>query len=129
MNPQQAKKLGRHLKKARVALGITGTELSSCFRQPEHETHLTIDDFRLCIDGKSTGAVRVSLGMVSNVEDVDRSFKRAVDAGARVGMPLTDMFWGDRYGKVTDPFGHEWGLATRKENVAPEEMGFPRIAF
>ncbi len=55
-----------------VALGITGTELSSCFRQPEHETHLTIDDFRLCIDGKSTGAVRVSLGLVSNVDDVDR---------------------------------------------------------
>ena len=55
-----------------VALGITGTELSSCFRQPEHETHLTIDDFRLCIDGKSTGAVRVSLGVVSNLSDVDR---------------------------------------------------------
>ena len=45
-----------------IALGITGTELDSCFRQPEHETHLTVDDFRLCIDGKSTGAVRVSLG-------------------------------------------------------------------
>jgi molybdenum cofactor sulfurtransferase len=55
-----------------IALGITGTELSSCFRQPEHETHLTIDDFRLCIDGKSTGAVRVSLGLVSNAGDVDR---------------------------------------------------------
>ena len=62
-----------------IALGLTGTELSSCFRQPEHETHLTIDDFRLCIDGKSTGAVRVSFGMVSNVEDVDRfiAFARA----------------------------------------------------
>jgi molybdenum cofactor sulfurtransferase len=55
-----------------IALGLTGTELSSCFRQPEHETHLTVDDFRLCIDGRSTGAVRVSLGMVSNVQDVDR---------------------------------------------------------
>jgi len=55
-----------------IALGITGTELSSCFRQPEHETHLTIDDFRLCIDGKSTGAVRVSLVMVSSMDDVDR---------------------------------------------------------
>ena len=54
-----------------IALGITGTELSSCFRQPEHETHLTIDDFRLCIDGKSTGAVRVSLGLVSTTGDVD----------------------------------------------------------
>ena len=54
-----------------IALGITGTELASCFHQPEHETHLTVDDFRLCIDGKSTGAVRVSLGLVSNLTDVD----------------------------------------------------------
>lgn len=54
-----------------IALGITGTELSSCFHQPEHETHLTIEDFRLCIDGKSTGAVRVSLGLASNLADVD----------------------------------------------------------
>jgi molybdenum cofactor sulfurtransferase len=54
-----------------IALGITGTELSSCFHQPEHETHLTIDDFRLCIDGKSTGAVRVSLGLASNVADIE----------------------------------------------------------
>jgi molybdenum cofactor sulfurtransferase len=54
-----------------IALGITGTELSSCFHQPEHETHLTIDDFRLCIDGKSTGAVRVSVGLASNLADVD----------------------------------------------------------
>ena len=54
-----------------IALGITGTELSSCFRRPEHETHFTVDDFRLCIDGKSTGAVRVSLGLASNVADVE----------------------------------------------------------
>jgi molybdenum cofactor sulfurtransferase len=54
-----------------IALGITGTELDSCFRQPEHETHLTIDDFRLCIDGKSTGAVRVSLGLATNIADVE----------------------------------------------------------
>jgi molybdenum cofactor sulfurtransferase len=54
-----------------IALGITGTELASCFHQPEHETHLTVDDFRLCIDGKSTGAVRVSVGLVTNVADID----------------------------------------------------------
>jgi selenocysteine lyase/cysteine desulfurase len=55
-----------------IALGLTGTELSSCFRQPAHETHLTVDDFRMCIDGKSTGAVRVSLGIASARTDVDR---------------------------------------------------------
>ena len=54
-----------------IALGITGTELSSCFRRPEHETHFTVEDFRLCIDGKSTGAVRVSLGLASNFADVE----------------------------------------------------------
>jgi len=55
-----------------LALGLTGTELTSCFRQAAHQTHLTIDDFRACIDGKSTGAVRVSLGLVSNLDDIDR---------------------------------------------------------
>jgi PhnB protein len=56
------------------------------------------------------------------VEDVDTVFGRAKDAGAKVDMPLEDMFWGDRYAKVTDPFGHSWSLATHKEDVAPAEM-------
>jgi PhnB protein len=56
------------------------------------------------------------------VDDVDATFKAAVDAGAKVDMPLDDMFWGDRYGKITDPFGHQWSLATHKEDVAPDEM-------
>lgn len=54
-----------------IALGITGTELSQCFRQPGHETRFTIDDFRMCVDGKSSGAVRVSVGLVSNLQDVE----------------------------------------------------------
>jgi molybdenum cofactor sulfurtransferase len=54
-----------------IALGITGDELSSCFHQPEHETHFTVDDFRLCVDGKSSGAVRVSVGLASNLADVE----------------------------------------------------------
>ncbi len=56
------------------------------------------------------------------VEDVDKAFQRAVDAGATVSMPVMDTFWGDRYGKVTDPFGHEWGLATHKLDLTPEEI-------
>ena len=56
------------------------------------------------------------------VEDVDAAFKRAVDAGAKVDMPLADMFWGDRYGKVTDPFGHKWSLATHVEDVPTDEL-------
>ena len=56
------------------------------------------------------------------VEDVDASFKQAVDAGATVKVPVTDMFWGDRYGQVKDPFGHSWSLATHKRDLSPEEI-------
>jgi PhnB protein len=55
-------------------------------------------------------------------EDVDATFNRAIAAGAKAEMPVTNMFWGDRYGKLTDPFGHSWGVATHVEDVAPEEM-------
>jgi PhnB protein len=55
-------------------------------------------------------------------EDVDALFSRAVEGGSRVDMPLDNMFWGDRYGKFTDPFGHQWGVATHVEDVAPDEM-------
>jgi PhnB protein len=57
------------------------------------------------------------------VPDVDKVFAQAVKAGATVTMPLTDMFWGDRYGKLNDPFGHKWALATHVEDVSPREMG------
>ena len=56
------------------------------------------------------------------VRDVDRAFEQAVAAGARVTMPLADMFWGDRFGTLVDPFGHAWGLATHREDVPPKEM-------
>lgn len=56
------------------------------------------------------------------VEDVDAAFDRAVGAGAKVRMPVADMFWGDRYGKVVDPFGVEWGLGTHKRDLTPEEI-------
>ena len=56
------------------------------------------------------------------VEDVDASFARAIAAGATEKMPVSDMFWGDRYGQVSDPFGHDWSIATHKEDVAPEDM-------
>jgi uncharacterized glyoxalase superfamily protein PhnB len=56
-------------------------------------------------------------------EDCDAVFNRAVAAGAQVRMPLMNMFWGDRYGQLTDPFGHVWAVATHIEDVSPEEMG------
>lgn len=56
------------------------------------------------------------------VPDVDAAFDRAVKAGAKVTMPLADMFWGDRFGTLVDPFGHHWGLATHQEDVPPAEI-------
>jgi len=56
------------------------------------------------------------------VPDVDAAFQRAVDAGAQVVMPVVDMFWGDRYGLLKDPFGHRWSLATCNEELTPEEV-------
>ena len=56
------------------------------------------------------------------VDDVDRVFNQAIAAGAKEEMKPADMFWGDRYGKLTDPFGHSWSLATHVEDVAPQEM-------
>ena len=56
------------------------------------------------------------------VDDVDSFVARAVKAGAKVTMPVEDQFWGDRYGKLEDPFGHHWSVATHVRDVTPEEM-------
>jgi uncharacterized glyoxalase superfamily protein PhnB len=56
------------------------------------------------------------------VADADALFTRAVAAGAKVTTPIADMFWGDRYGKLEDPFGHKWSIATRIENLSDEEI-------
>jgi uncharacterized glyoxalase superfamily protein PhnB len=56
------------------------------------------------------------------VPDADAVFERAVAKGATVGMPIQDMFWGDRYGSLKDPFGHNWSIATRKRDLSEEEI-------
>ncbi len=66
--------------------------------------------------GGSTAALHIC------VPDADAAFTRAVEAGAQVRMPVMDMFWGDRYGRVADPFGHEWELATHKEDLTPKSL-------
>jgi uncharacterized glyoxalase superfamily protein PhnB len=63
-----------------------------------------------------------SSGLHIYVEDVDSAFGRAVKAGAIVEMPVADMFWGDRYGKLKDPFGHKWSIATHTADLSMEEM-------
>ena len=56
------------------------------------------------------------------VEDVDRAFNKAINAGATQQRPLEDQFWGDRMGTLQDPFGHQWSLASHVEDVSEEEM-------
>jgi PhnB protein len=56
------------------------------------------------------------------VEDVDKAFRRAVDAGAKVQSPVTDMFWGDRHGSFVDPFGQTWSLSTHKQDLSEREI-------
>lgn len=55
------------------------------------------------------------------VPNADAAFKRAIDCGCTMKVPLMDMFWGDRFGKLVDPFGHHWSIATHVEDVSPEE--------
>lgn len=77
--------------------------------------------------GMSSSKAPTSLGGTTGsimlyVPNVDASFTRAKDAGCKVIMPPADMFWGDRFGKLEDPFGNQWGMATHKEDVPPAEI-------
>ncbi len=69
---------------------------------------------------KTLGGSPISLHLY--VEDADAVFQQAIDAGCQVAAPMMDAFWGDRYGKVLDPFGYQWGVATHVEDVDDEEM-------
>ncbi len=73
-----------------------------------------------CASPQALGNSPVTLCLY--VEDCDAVFNQAVAAGAQVRMPLSDMFWGDRYGQVIDPFGHIWSIATHREDVSPAEL-------
>jgi PhnB protein len=69
---------------------------------------------------KELGGTSVSVFMY--VEDVDAVVRQAVEAGATVTIEVEDQFWGDRFGTVSDPFGHIWAIATHVEDLTPEEM-------
>ncbi len=84
-----------------------------------------VDDFPEYRGGKSYSPKALGGSGVTihrYVEDCDAAVKRAVDAGATILMPVADMFWGDRYGAVTDPFGHVWSFATHLRDLTPDEM-------
>lgn len=69
---------------------------------------------------ESTGGA--GMGLHIYVDGVDAAFDRAVKAGAQVEMPVMDQFWGDRYGKLKDPFGHKWSIATHTRDLSMDEM-------
>jgi PhnB protein len=68
---------------------------------------------------QSLGGFSSSLNIY--LDDVDTAFQRAIDAGGKSVMPVADQFWGDRYGAFTDPFGHQWGIATHTEDLSQQE--------
>jgi PhnB protein len=72
------------------------------------------------VSPRSLNGTTVTLNLWT--DKADEIFAQAVKAGAKVVMPLADMFWGDRYGRVTDPFGHEWAIAQHVRDLSPEEM-------
>jgi len=86
------------------------------------DSHIFVSDEFPGMKSAPTPGVKGGCGIFLYLENVDDAFNRAVASGANVDMPLMNQFWGDRYGKLTDPFGHQWGLAQHVEDVAPEEM-------
>jgi uncharacterized glyoxalase superfamily protein PhnB len=90
--------------------------------------HIRIGDSPVFLCDEMMGAKSpLSLGgssvtILLYVPDADATWKKALAAGAQVGMPLEDQFWGDRYGMLTDPFGHAWAIATHQEDLTADEM-------
>lgn len=114
-----------------------GAEEAGCVMAPDGNrvmhAHLTIggaplflaDDFPEYCEGHSQTATALGGTPVTihrYVKDCDAAVQKAVDAGATVKMPPMDMFWGDRYGVVVDPYGHNWSLATHQKDLTPEEI-------
>lgn len=124
------KGLPKALEFYKKALGAT--ELSNCEGPDGKVCHaeLKLGDsiLMMCEECAEMGALSPLSAKTSGVtlhvyvKDVDAAFALALKAGAKQTMPVADMFWGDRYGKFVDPFGHSWALATHKEDVAPKEM-------
>ncbi|HET8924837.1 MAG TPA: glyoxalase/bleomycin resistance/extradiol dioxygenase family protein [Candidatus Acidoferrum sp.] len=86
------------------------------------DSHIFLADEFPGVSVAPTPGVKNACSMFVYLENVDAVFNRAVAAGAKVDMPLDNQFWGDRFGKLTDPFGHNWGLAQHVEDVAPADM-------
>jgi PhnB protein len=105
--------------------GPDGKKLFHAAVQINGSTVMLNDDFPEMNDGKSTtpnalGGTPVTIHLV--VDDVDAKFQHAVDAGATVVFPVEDQFWGDRYGMLRDPFGHQWSMGQPVREVSHDEI-------
>ena len=99
---------GKHLMHAMIKIGNSVVMLNDAF--PEWGSK----------GPQALGGSAVAVHLY--VDDADKVFKKALKAGATVVMPIADMFWGDRYGIVLDPFGHRWSIATHKKDLSPAQM-------
>jgi uncharacterized glyoxalase superfamily protein PhnB len=99
---------GKSIMHAEIKIGNSRIMLSDEFPQMN------------CRSPQSLGGTGIYIHMY--VEDADTTFNKAIAAGAKPTMPIMDAFWGDRYGQIEDPFGHVWGIATRKIDMSPEEL-------
>jgi len=123
----------RHIRRAAEfyssAFGFT---VRGMMDTPQGVVHgeLRLRDSTLMLSPESPAQNNLSAGSIGNtpatlyllVDDVDKVFNRAVAAGARVTMPVSDMFWGDRVAQLTDPDGHKWMIATHKAEPTPAQM-------
>ncbi len=107
--------MGDRIGHAEIKIGDSFVMLADEFPEMDH------------LGPKARGGTTVSL--LVYVNDVDSAFKTAIDAGAKQLKPLENQFWGDRMGSLTDPFGHQWSLATHVEDVSEEEMSTRMQAF
>jgi PhnB protein len=107
------------------APGMDGQRIMHAAMKIGTSIFFLVDDFPEFCGGKSSTPISLGGNSVTihhYVENCDAAIDRAVKAGANVKMPAADMFWGDRYGIVIDPFGHQWSFATHIKDVTPADM-------
>ncbi len=105
-----------------ICLGPDGKQVMHAEIKIGDSTVMINDEFKDmgCLSPKSLGGSPIAIYL--QVDDADMWYERAVKAGATVTMPLADQFWGDRFGQVSDPYGHKWGISMHVKDSTPEEM-------
>jgi len=132
------KDLAKAIEFYKKAIGAEEAEVCACEETGKiMHAELKVGDsrFMMCEENAAWGCMSAEtfkgtpVSFYLYVNDCDASFKKAIDAGAKAKMPLDEMFWGDRVGSVTDPFGYQWTFATRKHDYTKEEIKAGQKAF